>query len=154
MQRTVVFLKPDAVQRRLVGDLIGLLEQKGLRLVGLKMMMATDELLDEHYAHHKEKPFFASLKKFMMSAPIVCMLWEGVDAVNVVREMMGATNGREAAAGTIRGQFSNSQSANLIHSSDGEEAAKVEEKRFFKDDEIFEYKDPLADFLYSDDELK
>lgn len=154
MQRTVVILKPDALQRGYVGEIISRLERKGLKLVGLKMLTASDSLLDEHYAHHKEKPFFAGLKKFMMSSPLVCMLWEGVDVVKVVRKMVGATNGRDAEFGTIRGDYSNSQSANLIHVSDSIDAAKVEEERFFKKDEIFDYDLAVSSFLYGEDEVR
>ena len=152
MQRTVVVLKPDALQRGYVGEIISRLERKGLKLVGLKMTSASDSLLDEHYAHHKDKAFFADLKRFMMSSPLVCMLWEGVDSVKVVRKMVGATNGREADYGTIRGDYSNSQSANLIHVSDSEESAKTEEARFFKADEIFNYDLAVSSYLYGEDE--
>src|SRR4030042_4610841 len=106
MQRTVVLLKPDALQRGLAGEIIQRFERKGLKLVGLKMMTVSDALLEEHYAHHKDKAFFKSLKEFMMSAPIICMLLEGKDAVAVVRKMAGSTNSREADIGSIRGDFS------------------------------------------------
>lgn len=152
MQRTVVLLKPDAIQRGLVGDIITRFENKGLKLVGLKMLAASDALLEEHYAHHKDKPFFAGLKKFMKSAPIVCMLWEGIEAVDVVRKMAGTTNSRNADMGTIRGDFSMSTSANIIHASDGAEAAKEEETRFFDSDEIFEWDRVISSYLYGDDE--
>jgi len=104
MQRTVVLLKPDSIQRGLIGEIIHRFERKGLKLVGLKMMAVSDALLEEHYAHHKDKPFFAGLKKFMSSAPIVCVLLEGKDAVSVVRKMAGLTSGREAELGSIRGR--------------------------------------------------
>src|SRR3989337_1684543 len=136
MQRTVVLLKPDTLQRGLVGEIIHRFERKGLKLVALKMMAASDALLEEHYAHHKDKPFFAGLKKFMMSAPLVCMVLEGKDAISVVRKMAGVTNGREAEYGTIRGDFSISQSNNIVHVSDSEEAAKEELHRFFTDADI------------------
>src|SRR3989344_4088436 len=152
MQRTVVILKPDALQRGLAGEIIQRFEKKGLKLVALKMIMATDALLGLHYAHHADKPFFAGLKRFMMSSPLVCMLWEGIDVVKVVRKMVGATNGRDAEFGSIRGDYSNSQSADLIHVSDSEESAKVEEERFFKKDEIFQYDLALSPFLYGNDE--
>lgn len=152
MQRTVVLLKPDAIQRGLVGNVISRLEKKGLKLVGVKMMMAGDSILDEHYAHHRDKPFFASLKKFMMSAPLVCMLWEGLEAVDVVRRMTGATNGRAADLGSIRGDLSNSQSNNLIHVSDSGESAQVEEKRFFDKGEIHEWKRLTDEAIYGEDE--
>ncbi|OGD92462.1 nucleoside-diphosphate kinase [Candidatus Curtissbacteria bacterium RIFCSPHIGHO2_01_FULL_41_44] len=152
MQRTVVILKPDCLQRGLVGEITRRFEHKGLKLVGLKMMQATDEILDVHYAHHKDKLFFASLKKFMRSSPIVCMLWEGVDAVEVVRKMAGATNGRMAEFGTIRGDYSISTSANLIHASDSGETAKKEEERFFDSGEIFDWKMVISGYLYGEDE--
>ncbi|MBI3283106.1 nucleoside-diphosphate kinase [Candidatus Curtissbacteria bacterium] len=152
MQRTVVLLKPDAIQRGLVGEIISRFERKGLKLVGLKMMTASDALLEENYAHHKDKPFFESLKKFMKSAPLVCMLWEGVEAVEVVRKMAGATSGRKADLGTIRWDLSMSISANIVHVSDSAAAAREEEARFFDPKEIFDWERALADFLYGEDE--
>ena len=152
MQRTVVLLKPDTLQRGLVGEIIHRFERKGLKLVGLKMMAASDALLEEHYAHHKDKPFFAGLKKFMSSAPIVCMLWEGIDAVAVARKMAGATNSREAELGSVRGDFSMSTSATIIHVSDSEAAAKEEEKRFFEKNEVFDWQSAIDPYLYAEDE--
>ena len=152
MQRTVVLLKPDTLQRGLVGEIIHRFERKGLKLVSLKMMAASDALLEEHYAHHKDKPFFAGLKKFMSSSPIVCMLWEGIDAVAVARKMAGATNSREAELGSVRGDFSMSTSANIIHVSDSVASAKEEEARFFEKDEIFDWKLQIDSFLYAEDE--
>ena len=152
MQRTVVLLKPDAIQRGLVGEIISRFEHKGLKLVGLKMVSASDVLLEEHYSHHKDKPFFQGLKKFMKSAPLVCMLWEGIESVDVVRKMAGVTNSRNADMGTIRGDFSMSTSANIVHASDGVEAAKEEEARFFDSEEILEWDRAVAPFLYADDE--
>ena len=152
MQRTVVLLKPDSIQRGLIGEIIHRFERKGLKLVGLKMMAVSDALLEEHYAHHKDKPFFTGLKKFMSSAPIVCVLLEGIDAVKVVRKMAGLTSGREAELGSIRGDFSMSTSANIIHVSDTEDAASEEEARFFKKDEIFDWESAVAPYLYGEDE--
>lgn len=152
MQRTVVLLKPDALQRGLVGEIIHRFERKGLKLVALKMMAVSDALLEEHYAHHKDKPFFAGLKKFMSSAPIVCVLLEGIEAVSVARKMAGVTSGREAELGSIRGDFSMSTSANIIHVSDTETAAREEEARFFEKDEIFDWQSAVAPFLYGEDE--
>jgi len=152
MQRTVVLLKPDALQRGLVGAIINRFERKGLKLVGLKMMAASDALLEEHYSHHKDKPFFESLKKFMSSAPIVCMLLEGIDAVSVARKMAGATSGREAELGSIRGDFSMSTSANIIHVADSIAAAREEEARFFEKDEIFDWESIVSAYLYGEDE--
>ena len=152
MQRTVLLLKPDTLQRGLVGEIIHRFERKGLKLVALKMMAASDALLEEHYAHHKDKLFFAGLKKFMSSAPIICMLWEGIDAVSVARKMAGATNSREAELGSIRGDFSMSTSANVIHVSDSGASAKEEEARFFEKDEIFDWKLQIDPYLYAEDE--
>ena len=153
MQRTVVLLKPDALQRGLVGEIIHRFERKGLKLIGLKMMTISNAILEEHYAHHRDKPFFEGLKKFMLASPIVCMLWEGVDAVSVARKMAGATSGREAELGSIRGDFSMSKSANIIHVSDTTATAREEETRFFKKDEIFDYETAVAPFLYGEDEV-
>lgn len=152
MQRTVVLLKPDSLQRGLVGEIITRFEKKGLKLIGLKLLQASEKLLGEHYAHHKGKPFFANLVKFMMSTPLVVMLWEGVDAVAVTRKMTGATNGRDADFGTIRGDFSISQSNNLIHVSDSIESAKVEEKRFFEKGEVFDWDRIITPAIYGEDE--
>lgn len=154
MQRTVVLLKPDALQRGLVGEIVSLFEHKGLKLVALKMMTASEAILEEHYAHHKDKPFFKSLKEFMMSAPLVCILLEGIDAISVVRKMVGATNGRNADLGSIRAIYSMSTSANVIHCSESEEAAKEEQARFFSDSDVFDWERKISPFLYGDDEIK
>lgn len=153
MQKTVVLLKPDAIQRGLVAEIIGRLERKGLKLVAMKMISASEALLEEHYAHHKDKPFFAGLKKFMMSAPIVAMVWEGVDAVAVVRKMAGATNSRNADLGSIRADFSMSTSANIVHVSDSEASAGEEVTRFFTESEIFDWDRQIAPYLYAEDEV-
>jgi len=139
MQRTLIIAKPDAVQRGLVGEIIARLERKGLKLIGLKMMTLDTALLQQHYAEHLEKPFYAGLEKFMKSSPVVVMAWEGFECVNSVRILVGATNPREAAAGTIRGDFSMGTGRNLIHASDGEESGRREVSLFFKDDELVEY---------------
>jgi len=152
MQRTVVLLKPDTLQRGLVGEIIHRFERKGLKLVALKMMTASEILLEEHYAHHKDKPFFEGLKKFMSSSPIICMLWEGKDAVEVARKMAGATSGREAELGSIRGDFSMSTSNNIIHVSDSQSSAREEEVRFFDKKEIFDWQNVIFPYLYGEDE--
>ena len=152
MQRTVVLLKPDALQRGLVGEIIHRFERKGLKIVGLKMMAVSDAILEEHYAHHKDKPFFDGLKKFMASAPVVCILVEGIDSIVVARKMAGATNSREAELGSIRGDFSMSTSANIIHVSDSEKSAREEETRFFRGDEVFDWQSVVEPYLYSEDE--
>ncbi len=153
MEQTVVLLKPDAIQRGLVAEIIGRFERKGLKLVAMKLMTASEAVLEEHYAHHKDKPFFAGLKKFMMSAPIVAMVWEGIDAVAVVRKMAGATNSRNADLGSIRADFSMSTSANIVHVSDSVESAKEEAVRFFDEAEIFEWDRQISPFLYAEDEV-
>jgi nucleoside-diphosphate kinase len=154
MQRTVVLLKPDALQRGLVGEIIHRFEQKGLKLVGLKMMTVSDAILEEHYSHHKDQAFFTGLKKFMSSSPIICMLLEGVDAIVVVRKMAGETNSRKADIGSIRGDFSMSTSANIIHVSDSETSAREEETRFFDKEEIFDWESVAEPYLYAQDEKK
>lgn len=152
MEKTLVILKPSAVQRSLVGEVTARFEKKGLRLAGMKMMQLTDELLDKHYAHLAGKPFFQRIKNSMMAAPVVCCVYEGVDAVEVVRLMTGSTNGRKALPGTIRGDFGVSFQENIIHTSDSPENAIAEINRFFNSDEIFEYKLAATQFIYSNDE--
>ena len=124
LQRSVVLIKPDALQRGLVGEIVSRFERKGLKLMGIKMMTLTSQILDEWYAHHKEKPFFGHLKKFMMSTPVVAMLWEGLECINTVRKLCGVTTGYEAEAGSIRGDYSMSSQHNVIHASDSPEMAK------------------------------
>jgi len=152
-QQSVVLVKPDALQRGLLGEIIHRFERKGIKLIGLKMMRLTDEVLDQWYVHHKEKAFFAGLKKFMQSSPIVAMLWEGIDAIPVVRKIVGATSGREAEAGSIRGDFSMSRQLNLIHASDGEESAKKEKGLVFSDEEVVEWQSADECLFYSSEEL-
>ena len=151
MEKTLILLKPCTVQRRLIGEVINRIERKGLRIVGLKMMQLDDRLLGEHYAHLTERPFFPWLVASMKSAPVVAMCVEGNSAVSVVRSIVGATNGRKAAPGTIRGDYSMSGQENIIHASDSVETALVEIRRFFGDGEIFSYPDPLHDYLYAPD---
>jgi nucleoside-diphosphate kinase len=149
MERTLVLIKPDALQRDLVGELITRLERKGLKLIGIKMITLADETLDEHYSHLRERDFFGEIKTFMRSTPIVACCWEGTDCVNTVRLLCGITKAREAEAGTIRGDLAMSVQANLVHASDSVETAKVEIERFFKPEELFEYEDVLESFIYS-----
>src|SRR3989338_5625593 len=122
-EHTVVLMKPDALQRNLIGEILHRFERKGLKIVGLKMMKLGDAILDAHYEHHKEKPFFPKLKAFMMQAPVVAIVLEGIEAVSVVRTLCGETSGRKAVPGTIRGDFSISQQANIVHASDSSENA-------------------------------
>jgi nucleoside-diphosphate kinase len=153
MERTLVILKPGTVQRRLIGEIINRFEKKGLILVGLKMTWLTDEILSEHYAHLKEKPFFQRVKKSMNVCPVIVCCWEGFDAVNVVRTITGPTNGRLASPGTIRGDYSMSVQENIIHASDSLETAEVEIKRFFNSNELFNYETMLKSILYASNEM-
>jgi nucleoside-diphosphate kinase len=139
MQRTLVLLKPDCVQRRLVGSLIGRFEQKGLRLVAMKFVQVTRELAERHYAVHKGKPFYDALLAFLTSGPTVAIVWEGREAVTVVREMMGKTDGAKSPPGTIRGDYGISVQNNLIHGSDSPENAATEIHLWFTPGELVSY---------------
>jgi len=153
MERTLVIAKPDALQRKLIGEIISRFERKGLKLIGLKMMAISDALIAEHYAHHADKPFFENLKKFMQSAPVVVMALEGLDAVESVRLVAGQTKSRVADMGTIRGDLAMSIQINLVHTSDSLENAKTEIARFFKEGELFVYQPSNLKLIYSPDEL-
>jgi len=139
MERTLVLLKPDAVQRRLVGRIISRFEDKGLKIVGMKLMQVTQELAERHYAEHREKPFFSELVSFITSSPIVAMVVEGPGAIDEVRRLMGKTDPREAAPGTIRGDYGLSITQNLVHGSDSPESAAREIPIFFSEGELFDY---------------
>ncbi len=152
MQQSVVLVKPDGLERGLLGEIVSRFERKGLKLVGIKMMKLTDEILDDWYEHHKDKDFFDDLKGFMKSAPIVAMLWEGKEAIVVVRKLAGTTHGREAEAGSVRGDFSISQQLNLIHASDSAETAKKEKGLIFKKEDIVEWEPKTIELLYSREE--
>ena len=154
MEQTVVLVKPDGVQRALIGEIISRFERKGLKLASIKMISLTDAILDEWYAHHKDKPFFPGLKSYMKSYPIIAMLWEGIDVVPTVRMMIGITKAREAAPGTIRGDFAMSQQYNLIHASENVEAAERERKIIFTSDEIFDWQKVDEVHIYLEEEKK
>lgn len=153
MEQTVVLVKPDGVQRALIGEIIHRFERKGLHLIGLKMVNLTDDVLDTWYAHHKDKPFFPSLKGYMMSYPIVAMVWQGMDAAVTVRNMIGITKARDAQPGTIRGDFGMSQQYNLIHASESPEAAQKELGLLFKPEELFSWDKQDLKQVYSEEEL-
>jgi nucleoside-diphosphate kinase len=153
MERSVVLVKPDGVQRGLIGEIIHRFERKGLKLVGLKMICLTDAVLDEWYAHHKDKPFFAGLKSYMKSYPVVAILLEGKDSVLTIRKLVGITKARDAEPGTIRGDFAMSQQYNLIHASENAEIAKKEEKLMFAPSEILVWDKASDVFTYLKDEL-
>ena len=139
MQRTLVLLKPDSVQRGLRGDVITRLERRGLKFAALKLMKVSDELAQRHYAEHVGKPFFEGLVKFITSSPIVAMVVEGENAIDLVRTTMGATNPKDAGPGTVRGDFGVTIGMNLVHGSDSEESAKREIDLFFSESEILDY---------------
>lgn len=151
-EKTLVLVKPDAIQRDLLGQIISRFEIKGLKLVGLKMITLDEAILREHYAHIADKPFFPSVERFMKSTPIVAMCWEGLDVVETVRRITGITKAREAEAGSIRGDFAMSVSCNVVHASDSLENAEKEVKRFFKQDELFSYNKSEYVHVYGEDE--
>jgi nucleoside-diphosphate kinase len=148
METTLIILKPDAVQRGFVGRILSRFEEKGLQIVGLKLMRITEELAAKHYSDHREKPFYAGLVRFMTSSPVVVLAVRGVGAIGVCRNLMGATFGSKAAAGTIRGDFGVSNSFNLIHGSDGPEAAAKELALFFGPGEILDFPRPIDAWVY------
>lgn len=152
MEQTLVILKPSAILRGFAGQIINRFQQKGLVIAGMKMMMLDENILREHYAHLVDKPFFPSLLRSMMASPVVVMVLEGKEAVTVVRLMTGATNGRAALPGTIRGDFSVSGQENVVHASDSVENAKIEIARFFSPNEVFAYTPATLAFTYAPDE--
>lgn len=154
MERSVVLVKPDGLQRGVVGEVVHRFERKGLHLIGIKMIALTDALLDEWYAHHKDKAFFPNLKAYMKSFPVVAMVWEGVEAVATIRKLTGVTRGRDAEPGTIRGDFAMSQQYNLIHASESVEIAKKEEKLMFEPHEVFSWEKLDYSHIYTEEELK
>lgn len=153
MEKTFVIIKPCSLQRGLVGDIISRFEKKGLRIVALKMYRFTKEKCAEHYAHLVSKPFYPIIEQSMMAAPVILCCLEGIDAVEVVRTMTGSTNGRKALPGTLRGDFCMSHQENVVHASDSLESAEAELRRFFTDEDYFDYDTPLMPFLYAADEL-
>ena len=138
-ERTLILVKPDGVQRRLVGEVISRFERKGLRLAGLKLMKMTEDMAKEHYAEHVDKPFFGELKDFITSGPLVAMAWEGPGAIAHCRNLMGATRPNEATPGSIRGDFAVETGMNIVHGSDGTESAARELGIFFGDDELLPF---------------
>ena len=152
MQRTLILLKPDCVQRRLMGQIITRFEEKGLNFVAMKLLHITPELAKQHYAEHVEKGWYPTLEAFITGGPVLAGVLEGLEAIQVVRDMLGATSGLKAAPGTIRGDFSSSRQMNLVHGSDGEEAAAREIALYFKPEEIVENTPTIASWLRASDE--
>jgi nucleoside-diphosphate kinase len=149
MERTFVMVKPDGVQRGLIGEIVSRFENRGLKLVGAKLMRIDQELAEEHYAEHTDKPFFDDLTDFITSGPVLAMVWEGQDAVAQVRSMMGATDPAEAAPGTIRGDFGLDMGRNVVHGSDTEPgSAEREIDLFFEEDELEDYERIDETWLY------
>ena len=152
MERSLILLKPDCVQRRLIGTVITRFEEKAINIIAMKLIQITPDLAKQHYAEHVEKPFYPGLEAFITGAPVVAMVLEGLDVIRVVREMLGATNGLKAAAGTIRGDFSSSRQMNLVHASDGAESAEREIGLYFEPTEICAYEPTLTPWLKAGDE--
>lgn len=151
-EQTLMIVKPDALTRGLVGEIVGRCERKGFQIVGMKFMHLTTDLLEEHYAHIKDKPFFPGVVKFMQSAPSLAIVFQGKNVANAIRVMAGTTNAAEALPGTLRGDYALSIQQNVVHVSEDLAAAKAEVARFFKPDELFHY--DRADFaaIYAEDE--
>lgn len=152
IERSFVMLKPDAVVRRLMGEILGRLEAKGLKVIGMKMLQVTSDLAKQHYAEHVKKPFYPLLEEFITSGPVVALAVEGPGAVAVIRAMLGSTNGREAPLGTIRGDLGMSRQMNLVHGSDSTEAAARELAIYFQPIELLAYSTPLDSWSYANDE--
>ncbi|OEF97300.1 nucleoside-diphosphate kinase [Vulcanibacillus modesticaldus] len=140
MERTFLMVKPDGVQRNLIGEIVSRFEKKGFQLVGAKLMMIDQGLAEKHYQEHKDKPFFNELVDFITSGPVFAMVWEGNNVISVARSMMGKTNPQEAASGTVRGDYGLSVGMNIIHGSDSLESAKREIALFFNETELIDYK--------------
>jgi nucleoside-diphosphate kinase len=151
-ERTFVMAKPDAVQRGLIGEIVGRLEERGLKLVGAKFMQIDEELAHEHYGEHEDKPFFDGLVEFITSGPVMAMVWEGADATRQVRQMMGTTDPAEAAPGTIRGDLGLDLGQNVIHGSDHEDPGANEREidLFFDEDELVDWEKSDAEWVYED----
>ena len=148
LERTYLMVKPDGVQRGLVGEIISRFERKGFKLLALKFFTPTRALLEEHYAEHKGKPFYEPLLEYMSMGPVVCMVWQGLNVVATCRKMMGATKPEKAAPGTIRADFCVESGRNVIHGSDSVESAEREIKLWFKPEEVQTYKRDVAKWLY------
>jgi len=153
MQQTLILFKPDAVERRLCGRILTRIEERGLKIVAMKMMRITPDLSRQHYAEHVSKPFYPLLEEFITSGPVIGLVVEGPHAVQVVRDMMGKTNGRESAPGTIRGDFGLSRQINLIHGSDSPASAAREIAIYFRPEEILSYKTSQDAWVCAPDEL-
>ncbi|KIL75134.1 nucleoside-diphosphate kinase [Bacillus badius] len=148
MEKTYLMVKPDGVQRGLVGEIVARFEKKGFQLVGAKLMSVSKETAEQHYAEHKERPFFGELVDFITSSPVFAMVWEGENVIATARQMMGATNPKDAAPGTIRGDFGVTVGKNIIHGSDSPESAEREIAIFFKEEELTTYNKQINEWVY------
>lgn len=151
-EKTLVLIKPDAIQRGLIGEIVSRFERKGLKIVGMKMMSLDEAILREHYAHIADKPFFPGVSSFMRSSPVVAICLEGLESVAAVRKICGITKAREAEAGSIRGDLAMSIACNVVHASDTVENAQAEVKRFFKVDDLHRYSKSEYEHVYTEEE--
>ncbi|WP_221565199.1 nucleoside-diphosphate kinase [Alkalihalobacillus sp. TS-13] len=147
MEKTFLMVKPDGVQRNLIGEIVSRFEKKGYKLAGAKLMQISDELAQNHYGEHKERPFFGELVDFITSGPVFAMVWEGENVIASARNMMGKTNPSDAAPGTIRGDYAVQVGQNIIHGSDSPESAEREINLFFKDEELVNYDKSIAKWV-------
>lgn len=147
MEKTFLMVKPDGVQRNLIGEIVSRFEKKGYKLVGAKLMVISPELAEQHYGEHKERPFFGELVDFITSGPVFAMVWEGDNVIATARKMMGATNPLEADTGTIRGDFGIQVGMNIIHGSDSPESAEREINLFFNENEINDYEKTISKWI-------
>ncbi|WP_026694822.1 nucleoside-diphosphate kinase [Peribacillus kribbensis] len=148
MEKTFLMVKPDGVQRSLIGEIVSRFERKGFHLVGGKLMTIPQSLAEEHYGEHKERPFFGELVNFITSGPVFAMVWEGENVIATARQMMGSTNPKDAAPGTIRGDFGVTVSKNIIHGSDSPVSAEREIGLFFKEEELNQYTKLINEWIY------
>lgn len=148
MEKTFLMVKPDGVQRQLISEVVSRFEKKGFQLVGAKLMSIPKELAEQHYGEHKERPFFGELVDFITSGPVFAMVWQGENVISTARQMMGATNPKDAAPGTIRGDFGLTVGKNIIHGSDSAESAEREIGLFFKEEEKVEYNRLINEWIY------
>ncbi|UQZ46481.1 nucleoside-diphosphate kinase [Bacillus sp. PK3-037] len=148
MEKTFIMVKPDGVQRQLIGEILSRFERKGLQLAGAKLMRVTEQMAEKHYSEHQGKPFFGELVEFITSGPVFAMVWEGENVVEVTRQLIGKTNPKEALPGTIRGDFGMFVGKNIIHGSDSLESAEREINIFFKDEELVSYQQLMTGWIY------
>ncbi|KKE79342.1 nucleoside-diphosphate kinase [Oceanobacillus caeni] len=148
MEKTFLMVKPDGVQRNLIGEIVSRFESKGYKLAGAKLMSISQELAEQHYGEHKEKPFFGELVEFIISGPVFAMVWEGENVISTARNMMGKTNPSEASPGTVRGDYGLTVGKNVIHGSDSPESAEREINLFFNQDEILSYEKQDSSWIY------